>query len=154
MEKVFLFRPSYLCKIQSQPVKKIKSICAVLLTLLFSVSAGGVFHYCHGELAGFSLFNAHSDVGCGMSDCELPAEGDFVFTSSCCDGYQVQVVVDDYQVSSKPELLLAELDVLPLFSTCLSNDLTVKHSLGRRFYAHPPDLLHEVNLSVIQVYLI
>lgn len=125
-----------------------------MLTLLFSVSAGGVFHYCHGELAGFSLLSANSDVGCGMGDCELPAEDDFVFSSSCCDGYQVQVVVDDYQVSSKPELLLAELDVLAVFSTCLTTDFYARRSLGRRFYAHPPDLLHEVSLSVIQVYLI
>ncbi len=125
-----------------------------MLTLLFSVSAGGVFHYCHGELAGFSLLNAHSDVGCGMADCDLPAEGDFVFSSSCCDGYQVQVVVDDYQVSSKPELLTSELDVLTVFSTFLTTDFYAKRSLGRHFYAHPPDLLHEVKLCVIQVYLI
>jgi hypothetical protein len=125
-----------------------------MLTLLFSVSEGGVFHYCHGELAGYSLLNAHSDVGCGMGDCDLPAEDDFVISSNCCINYQIQIVVDDYQVSSKPDLLLAELDVLALFATFLTTNFSVKHSLGRRFYAHPPDLLYEVNLSVIQVYLI
>ena len=135
-------------------MKKIKAIFAIMLTLLFSVSAGGAFHYCHGELAGFSLLNASQDVGCGMDGCELPADGDFSFSSNCCEGFQVQVEVDDFQISSKPELLIAELDVLEAFSIFLTIDFSAKRSLGRHYYVHSPDLLHEVNLSVIQVYLI
>lgn len=146
--------PTFVNAISNKPVKKLKTILAILLTLLFSVSGGGVFHYCGGELAGFSLTSAHSEVGCGMEACDLPFEEDISFSSDCCDNHRVLMEVDEYQLASKPEWSLAEQDLLKTFSPLLIIGHPVQLLPGRHFYAHPPDLLHEVKLSVIQVYLI
>lgn len=132
---------------------KIKAILSALLTLLFSVSIGGAFHYCGGTLAQFKLLAGDTHVGCEMEFCDLTGESDYSLQSNCCNNTLVVMSVDDYQPASKPEVKVVEITV---FYTPLHTPLLcVPNSNGINLYCinHPPENITSVDLSRIQVYL-
>ncbi len=135
------------------PMIKIKAILSALLTLLFSVSIGGAFHYCGGTLAQFKLLAGDTYIGCGTGACELSGNVTPSLQSDCCNNAVVVMSVDDYQPASKPEVKVAEITV---FYTPLNTPLlSIPNSEGINLYCfnHPPENITSVDLSRIQVYL-
>jgi hypothetical protein len=133
---------------------RFKTILSLVLTLLFSISIGGAYHYCGGNLSQFKLLAGNTHVGCAMSMCTVQMSESGQLSSRCCEKIQVKMDVDDYQVSSKPETSVFELLVFNNLASELSI-AGVEPLLHRTFfYSHPPDNLFSVDLSRIQVFLI
>ena len=133
---------------------RFKAILSLVLTLLFSISIGGAYHYCGGNLSQFKLLARNTHVGCDFSTCNLPGGNNNHFESSCCENILIIMDVDDYQASSKPETYISELLVFNILASELSIAV-IESSLSPNFlYSHPPDNLFSVDLSRIQVFLI
>ena len=124
----------------------------MVLTMLFSISIGGAFHYCGGNLSQFKLLAGNTHLGCVMSECNQNMGNELA--SNCCENILVKMDVDDYQGSLKPETSVSELLIFNNIATKIL--ITgIKTTLSRNyFYKHPPDKLFSVDLRLIQVFLI
>ncbi|WP_143255025.1 HYC_CC_PP family protein [Alkalitalea saponilacus] len=138
-------------------MQKIKAISSALLILLFSMSIGGAWHYCGGTPVNFNLTLQNSQPGCAMAGCNILQDSDDAMLSygnNCCKNIYQQLETDNYQISDKPRISCAEIVVFYSLYAEYNFISSENENIHSYFYKHPPDFLYEVDLNIVQTYLL
>ncbi len=141
-------------------MRKVLSILLLLVFLLGTANLSVIRHFCGGRVAEVKL-SILGDASCGMdTDKGACASNDFCASGTgiskkpCCENELSQIsITDDYKPASNKELTNLQSLVIAFHS---SNIFTHErgHVTPIRNYKMPPDDIHSVSLSFIQVFLV
>lgn len=140
-------------------MRKVLSISLLLVFLFGTANLSVIRHFCGGRVAEVKL-SILGDASCGMDTgkgacaTDFCASGTSIGRKSCCEDELTQIsITDNYKPASGRELTN-----LPSLGIAFYSGDIFTHERGHVTpiwnYKTPPDGIHSVSLSFIQVFLV